>query len=88
MKTKILTAAILFSFSLILNGQIIHVPGDQPTIQEGISTANNGDTILVDQGTYYENINFLGKSITVASKFLMDGDTNQQQLNKKIVEGC
>jgi hypothetical protein len=45
----------------------INVPKDQPAIQAGINAANNGDTVLVAPGTYYENINFLGKAITVTS---------------------
>jgi parallel beta-helix repeat protein len=46
---------------------IIHVPGDQPTIQAGIGAAADGDFVLVAPGTYYENLNFEGKAITVAS---------------------
>lgn len=45
----------------------IRVPVDQPTIQAGINAARNGDTVLVAPGTYYENIDFLGKGITVTS---------------------
>lgn len=45
----------------------IHVPADQPTIQAAINAAANGDTVLVSDGTYKENINFKGKAITVAS---------------------
>jgi signal peptidase I len=58
------------------NGKIINVPGDVETIQGGIDFANPGDIVLVKPGTYYENINFKGKAITVASRFLVDGDTS------------
>src|ERR1700722_6675739 len=54
-------------FSLPVMGKVIHVPADQPTIQAGINAAATGDTVLVSSGTYYENINFNGKAITVTS---------------------
>ena len=38
--------------------------------------AFNGDTVLVNNGTYYENINFVGKSITVGTDYYIDGDTS------------
>lgn len=45
----------------------LHVPADFPSINAAISAANNGDTVLVSPGTYFEQINFQGKAITVAS---------------------
>jgi len=46
---------------------IINVPDDYPTIQAGIDAASDGYTVLVQPGTYYENINFNGKNIVVIS---------------------
>jgi parallel beta-helix repeat protein len=63
---------VIISF---LSATIINVPGDQPTIQEGINVAVDGDTVLVHPSIYFENINFNGKNITVASLFLTTQDT-------------
>jgi len=45
--------------------------GNYTTIQQAINASYNGDTVLVYPGTYFENINFNGKSITVASLYLL-----------------
>jgi hypothetical protein len=79
---------LLFSFFIFQEseGQIIYVPADYPSIQQGIAAANPGDTVLVADSLYYENINFLGKKpLMVASHFLVDGDTNH--INNTIING-
>ena len=63
----ILGVLILFSLYTSAFGDIITVPGDQPTIQAAIGTAIDGDEIIVALGTYFESITFLGKAITLRS---------------------
>ena len=43
---------------------IIRVPNDFPTIQEAINAAQNGSTILVDNGVYYEHV-MVNKTLTL-----------------------
>jgi parallel beta-helix repeat protein len=64
---RLSTLCTLLFATTIVYAATIHVPADQPTIQAGINTAQNGDTVLVAPGTYFENINFAGKAITVKS---------------------
>jgi hypothetical protein len=72
------TFILVILLPIIALAGIVYVPADQPTIQSGIITALNGDTVLVAHGTYYENINFMGKAITVASYMLMENDTTHR----------
>lgn len=58
----------LICFCGPLNALTIRVPYDQPTIQAGIDAASNSDTVMVADGTYFENVNFVGKAIVVKSE--------------------
>ena len=44
------------------------------TIQEGITRAGHGSTVIVARGTYYENIRFQGKNIVLRSLDPCDAD--------------
>ncbi|MHC4557075.1 MAG: hypothetical protein ACYS80_07190 [Planctomycetota bacterium] len=65
--------AILLSFALLsvattlAPAETLLVPGGYPTIQQAIQASNNGDTVIVNPGTYLEHINFRGKNIVVTS---------------------
>jgi len=56
------------NFRFLLAPTKIDVPGDRPTIQQAIDISLDGDTILVEPGTYVQNILFRGKKIKLLSE--------------------
>ena len=57
--------------------------GDFDNIQDAINYSSDGDTIEVQPGTYYENVYFYGKAVTLTS-------TNQNDPNivaQTIIDG-
>jgi enterochelin esterase family protein len=85
MKRFYVSVLMLLTFSFFVWARIIHVPAEYPFIQTAINAAVNGDTVLVADSTYYENINFRGKAIVVASHFLTTGDS--AHILKNIIDG-
>lgn len=67
----ILAIISLVSVTTLLFAAEINVPEDQPTIQDGILMAKDGDTVLVAAGIYEGrgnvNVDFGGKQITLRS---------------------
>jgi parallel beta-helix repeat protein len=68
-----LALLFLFSVTVVLCSQaatvkadanVIRVPNDFPTIQEAINAAQNGSTILVNNGVYYEHL-MVNKTLTL-----------------------
>jgi len=86
---------VVFRFSIIVilvislyplsSATIINIPADYPTIQQGIDASVNGDTVLVQPGTYVENINFNGHNIVLGSLFLTTGDTSY--ISQTVIDG-
>ena len=75
MKEKVnILAMFLVALLMVSNtqGEIITVDDDGPAdfknIQAAIDYSIEGDTIIVDEGRYYENINLWGKNIILRSK--------------------
>jgi predicted outer membrane repeat protein len=76
---------VLFIFCAPLLAEILNVPNTYPTIQAGINAASTGDTVLVEPGTYPENINYNGNNIMVVSSYLTDPDT--AIISQTIIDG-
>jgi len=70
---------------LFLLSTIINIPDDYTMIQEGIDAAEVSDTVLVQPGTYVENIDYNGKNITIASLFITTQDTTY--ISQTIIDG-
>ena len=59
--------ATIHDESCTYSDQIFYVPEEYQKIENAIFFASNQDTVLVGPGTYYEEIDFLGKSIKMLS---------------------
>lgn len=72
-------------FISLLHCVTINVPDDYTSIQAAINASSDGDIVLVQPGTYYENINYNGKNITVASLFYITND--ESYISQTIIDG-
>lgn len=63
----VLTLVHVGSFRVVVASRVIYVPADFSSIQSAVDNATPGDTVFVDQGTYYENI-VVDKSISLVGE--------------------
>ena len=78
------TVVGLFVLSTLAHGATRKVPGTYSSIEAAIDAANDGDTILISDGTYKEGSIRIEKSLIIASKFLTDG--NESHISNTIID--
>ncbi|RLD60139.1 MAG: hypothetical protein DRN27_08230 [Thermoplasmata archaeon] len=88
-KPTIILMFVFVSVCSLLNAITHHIKqdgtGNFTAIQEGIIAATDNDTILVYPGTYYENIDYLEKSLSVASLYIITPEDSL--INQTIIDG-
>ncbi len=86
---KIYLLIFLFLITISLNANLLIVnPENQTcyqTIMSAVEASVHQDTILVYPGTYQENVNYIGKHITINSLYAIDPDTSY--INNTIIDG-
>lgn len=70
-----ITLLLLLCYAVRTQAGVFNVPASYSTIQAAINASVSGDTVLVQPGTYMENINFRGKNILLTSLYYLLSDT-------------
>ncbi len=64
---SILAAMLLLLLASVATAKVVYVPDNYPTIQQAVNAASDGDTIVIRDGVYIENIK-INKSIIIKSE--------------------
>lgn len=70
------TIVLLFFFAplSLFSQSVLLVPAGFPSIQSAVNAAQEGDTVLVSPGMYYENVQLRGRNIVLTSRYFMEND--------------
>ncbi len=78
MKNKLLFLILMLPIQLFSWTWQVNQDGsaDFDSIQAAVDLAYNGDTIILHDGIYYEEVDIVNKSLTIASLYHLDGDAS------------
>jgi len=65
---------IILLTSTTLFARLRYIPDSYQYIQTAINDSGGGDTLIVREGTYHENLTFNGQNLILASEFLLTGE--------------
>jgi hypothetical protein len=69
----------------------VRIPGDHETIQDGVNAASPGDLVLVEPGTYRENVSVSTPNLTVRGRdrndVVLDGEYERQNAFEVTADG-
>ena len=85
MKKKLLPILVLFVIMATgIQAQVHYVPSDYENIQMAIDESASGDTIILQNGTFVENIT-INKPLTIASLFIQSNNPND--IENTVIDG-
>ncbi len=70
---KVHCGLLALALPALTSAAVIHVPGDQPTVQAGIDAALAGDEVIVACGSYFEH------DIQMKSGITLRGETGEAE---------
>jgi parallel beta-helix repeat protein len=84
-----ITVSLFAGWGVAGNGRaaVVRVPEAVAGIQAAINVAQSGDTVMISPGTYNGRLVISGKSVTLASRYIETGDTNDIALTTITASG-